>query len=63
MIERDFGATQQIDFKYNCSNQPHDVIVQVLRNMHDSVMQGLDGIQNNTAKVLQEQEKDLMRYF
>lgn len=31
--------------------------------MHDSVIQGLEGIQSNTAKALQEQEKDLMRTF
>lgn len=36
---------------------------QVIRNMQDSVIQGLEGIQNSTAKVLQEQEKDLMRSF
>lgn len=35
----------------------------VIRNMQDSVIQGIDGIQDNTAKVLQEQEKDLMRSF
>ena len=36
---------------------------QVIRNMHDSVMTGLEGIQENTANVLQEQERDLMRSF
>jgi len=35
----------------------------VIRNMHDSVCNGLEEIQNRTAKVLQEQEKDLMRAF
>eukprot|EP00392_Amoebophrya_sp_AT5.2_P003033 g3038.t1 len=35
----------------------------VIRNMQDSVIQGIDGIQDNTSKVLQEQEKDLMRSF
>lgn len=35
----------------------------VIRNMHDSVVNGLEEIQNRTAKVLQEQEKDLMRAF
>merc|ERR1719161_3032329 len=35
----------------------------VIRNMHDSVIGGLECIQNNTAKILQDQEKDLMRAF
>jgi hypothetical protein len=35
----------------------------VIRNMHDSVISGLECIQNNTAKILQDQEKDLMRAF
>jgi len=35
----------------------------VIRNMHDSVVNGLEEIQNRTAKTLQEQEKDLMRAF
>merc|ERR1719436_388953 len=35
----------------------------VIENMHKSVVSGLDCIQNNTAKILQDQEKDLMRAF
>jgi len=44
----------------------HDEHVQrmaVIENMHKSVILGLDCIQTNTAKILQEQEKDLMRAF
>jgi len=35
----------------------------VIENMHKCVMGGLDCIQTNTAHILQEQEKDLMRAF
>ncbi|KAF4746009.1 hypothetical protein FOZ63_032855, partial [Perkinsus olseni] len=35
----------------------------VLRSMHDSLVAGIECIQSNTAKVLQDQEKDLMRAF
>merc|ERR1719261_1631413 len=35
----------------------------VIRNMHDAVITGLNCVQNNTAKILQDQEKDLMRAF
>mmetsp|Transcript_23473 Transcript_23473/g.54759 ORF Transcript_23473/g.54759 Transcript_23473/m.54759 type:complete len:475 (-) Transcript_23473:97-1521(-) len=35
----------------------------VIENMHKCVQGGLDCIQTNTAKILQEQEKDLMRAF
>jgi len=35
----------------------------VVRSMHKDVVDSLDCIQNNTAKVLQEQEKDLMKAF
>lgn len=35
----------------------------VIENMHKSVILGLDCIQTNTAKILQDQEKDLMRAF
>lgn len=35
----------------------------VIRQMHHSVIGGLESLQNNTATVLQEQEKDLMRAF
>ncbi|CAD7928681.1 unnamed protein product [Amoebophrya sp. A25] len=45
------------------TDEEHYQRMQVIRNMQDSVLQGLEGIQNNTAKVLQEQEKDLMRSF
>ncbi|CAD7928105.1 unnamed protein product [Amoebophrya sp. A120] len=45
------------------TDEEHYQRMNVIRNMQDSVIQGLDGIQNNTAKVLQEQEKDLMRSF
>ncbi|KAF4665850.1 Crossover junction endonuclease mus81 [Perkinsus chesapeaki] len=33
------------------------------KNMHDSLVAGIECIQGNTAKVLQDQEKDLMRAF
>eukprot|EP00397_Hematodinium_sp_SG-2012_P021790 GEMP01022533.1.p1 GENE.GEMP01022533.1~~GEMP01022533.1.p1 ORF type:complete len:418 (+),score=106.47 GEMP01022533.1:58-1311(+) len=35
----------------------------VIRQMHGSVIGGLESLQNTTAQVLQEQEKDLMRAF
>jgi len=35
----------------------------VIENMHKSVVMGLESIQTNTAKILQDQEKDLMRAF
>merc|ERR1740130_757956 len=35
----------------------------VIENMHKSVVAGLECIQNNTAKILQDQERDLMRAF
>lgn len=44
----------------------HDEHVQrmaVIENMHKSVIMSLDCIQTNTARILQEQEKDLMRAF
>merc|ERR1719201_294633 len=44
----------------------HDEHVQrmaVIENMHKSVVAGLECIQNNTAKILQDQERDLMRAF
>merc|ERR1719183_1530883 len=44
----------------------HDEHVQrmnMIEHMHKSVVTGLECIQNNTAKILQDQEKDLMRAF
>jgi len=41
----------------------HNTRMDVVRNMHKTVVTGLDCIQNNTAKSLQDQEKDLMRAF
>lgn len=41
----------------------HDKRKVVIENMHKSIVSGLDCIQNNTAKILEEQEKDLMRAF
>lgn len=35
----------------------------VIETMHKSVVMGLQSIQSNTAKILQDQEKDLMRAF
>lgn len=35
----------------------------IIENMHTCVISGLECIQNNTAKILQDQEKDLMRAF
>merc|ERR1719395_80552 len=35
----------------------------VIETMHKSVIRGLESIQANTAKILQDQEKDLMRAF
>jgi len=41
----------------------HLVRMDVVRNMHKSVVSSLECIQNNTSKILQDQEKDLMRAF
>jgi len=41
----------------------HSQRMSVISNMHQSVVAGLECIQNNTAKILQDQEKDLMRAF
>uniref|UniRef100_A0A6V0IIT3 Uncharacterized protein n=1 Tax=Zooxanthella nutricula TaxID=1333877 RepID=A0A6V0IIT3_9DINO len=41
----------------------HITRMDVIRNMHKSVVGGLECVQTNTAKILQEQEKDLMRAF
>lgn len=41
----------------------HSQRMSVISNMHSSVVAGLECIQNNTAKILQDQEKDLMRAF
>ncbi|CAE8595165.1 unnamed protein product [Polarella glacialis] len=41
----------------------HSKRMEVIGNMHGSVVAGLECIQNNTAKILQDQEKDLMRAF
>lgn len=41
----------------------HKKRMSVIENMHKSIVGGLECIQNNTAKVLQDQEKDLMRAF
>lgn len=35
----------------------------VIEDMHKAVVGGLECVQNNTAKILQDQEKDLMRAF
>lgn len=45
------------------TDDEHKQRMGVIRNMHDSVISGLECIQNNTAKILQDQEKDLMRAF
>jgi hypothetical protein len=41
----------------------HNQRMAVIGNMHESVIKGLEWIQENTAKLLQDQEKDLMRTF
>mmetsp|Transcript_110428 Transcript_110428/g.330290 ORF Transcript_110428/g.330290 Transcript_110428/m.330290 type:complete len:437 (-) Transcript_110428:190-1500(-) len=41
----------------------HSQRMAVIGNMHQSVVAGIECIQNHTAKVLQDQEKDLMRAF
>lgn len=41
----------------------HSKRMEAISNMHRSVVTGLECIQNNTAKILQDQEKDLMRAF
>lgn len=41
----------------------HQQRMAVIENMHKSVVVGLECIQNNTAKILQDQERDLMRAF
>eukprot|EP00440_Ansanella_granifera_P037317 gb/GFBE01040488.1/.p1 GENE.gb/GFBE01040488.1/~~gb/GFBE01040488.1/.p1 ORF type:complete len:435 (+),score=152.97 gb/GFBE01040488.1/:1-1305(+) len=44
-------------------NDEHGKRMDAISNMHRSVVTGLECIQNNTAKILQDQEKDLMRAF
>lgn len=41
----------------------HEQRMNVIENMHKSVVNGLQSIQAGTAKILQDQEKDLMRAF
>lgn len=41
----------------------HSTRMTAIADMHTRVMSGLDCIQSNTAKILQDQEKDLMRAF
>jgi len=41
----------------------HSKRMSFIHDMHGSVVSGLECIQNNTAKILQDQEKDLMRAF
>lgn len=41
----------------------HGQRMAVIETMHKSVVAGLQSIQSNTAKILQDQEKDLMRAF
>lgn len=41
----------------------HASRMDIIENMHNCVISGLECIQNNTAKILQDQEKDLMRAF
>jgi hypothetical protein len=45
------------------AEEEHKQRMSLIRNMHDSVVGGLACIQANTAKILQDQEKDLMRAF
>ena len=45
------------------AEEEHKQRMSLIRNMHDSVIGGLSCIQSNTAKILQDQEKDLMRAF
>lgn len=44
-------------------NDEHSKRMEAIGNMHRSVITGLECIQTNTAKILQDQEKDLMRAF
>jgi hypothetical protein len=44
-------------------NDEHVQRMAVIETMHKSVVMGLQSIQSNTAKILQDQEKDLMRAF
>ena len=41
----------------------HRGTMSTIRNLHDSLVSSLEGVQSNTAQVLQQQEKDLMRSF
>jgi len=41
----------------------HEQRMLVIENMHKSVVAGIECIQNNTAKILQDQERELMRAF
>uniref|UniRef100_A0A7S1SFJ8 Uncharacterized protein n=1 Tax=Alexandrium catenella TaxID=2925 RepID=A0A7S1SFJ8_ALECA len=54
-LEKRLGDGPEVD--------EHSQRMAVIGNMHSSVVAGLECIQNNTAKILQDQEKDLMRAF
>lgn len=54
-LERRLSEGEQVD--------EHSQRMSAIENMHRSVVAGLECIQNNTAKILQDQEKDLMRAF
>lgn len=54
-LERRLNDSDEVD--------EHQQRMAVIENMHKSVVVGLECIQNNTAKILQDQERDLMRAF
>jgi chromosome segregation ATPase len=55
-LEKQFGAAPHLDedFKQRMG---------VVRGVQDNIVKSLDSIQNSTASLLQDQEKDLMRAF
>jgi len=55
-LERKLGGPENAE-------EEHRQRMAMIRNMHDSVVGGLACLQANTAKILQDQEKDLMRAF
>lgn len=67
-VKRETATMNKIDalerrLTEGAESDEHGKRMEAIGNMHQSVVTGLECIQNNTAKILQDQEKDLMRAF
>ena len=66
--QREAATRKKISqFEENLGNAVEDndtkAYISKMRSLFDTVMEGLDGVQNDTAKALQEQERALMTTF